>query len=85
MQNTPDWGSFMVWDGESEYMRVSAKVVAINMGQVLSTSAKSRNARTSPLLFLQMGASKSGQNFTLSETKKIGKRFLVFVLMIQKC
>ena len=36
MQNTPDWGSFMVWDGESEYMRMSTKVVAINMGQVLS-------------------------------------------------
>ena len=35
MQNTPDWGSCMVWDGESEYMRMSTKVVAINMGQVL--------------------------------------------------
>ena len=26
----------MVWDGESEYMRMSTKVVAINMGQVLA-------------------------------------------------
>ena len=38
MQNTPDWGSCMVWDGESEYMRVSTKVVAIIMGQVLEAS-----------------------------------------------
>ena len=35
MQNTPDWGSCIVWDGESEYMRMSTKVVAKNKGQVL--------------------------------------------------
>ena len=36
MQNTPDWGSCMVWDGESEFKRMSTKVVALDMTQELS-------------------------------------------------
>ena len=71
----------MVWDGESEYMRMSTKVVAINMGQVLYSQSVPKSATMglfgTPSRFLKKEGA-PGPPITIIQKNHIRKRGMTF-------